>query len=447
MRRRRIAALLLAVTAVGVLSLTGCVQEADAPGTTGPAGTQSANVETAAPIPTPTAEPTPDLTPGPTPTPIPRAELDYEARELSGTMTVAIAGQERVAELLDADHETKLTLPAGTEIRITSDSEISGLYMIWDLPPGEWSVVCGSFARRYGERGFLHEFAELPQGTESLTIALPEGAVLCDIYAFTDGRLPDFVQLWEDPVDRADILLFPTHGDDEQLFFGPIMPWYAGELGLSVQVVYLTNHYRDEPVRSHEQLNGLWTVGVTAYPVFGVFEDLLVDDLYVVSSLREALELYDEDLVAAFQVEMIRRFRPQVIVGHDVNGEYGHGVHTLNSYCIRKAVEYAADGTYDGGSLAAYGVWDTPKLYLHMLRENQISLDYDRPLERFGGRTAFEMAKAGYACHVSQQQWGFSVYPKGHIFDCSSFGLYRSTVGEDVEKNDLMENLVPYAEQ
>ena len=394
-------------------------------------------IQTPALTPAPTPAPTPVPTPEPTPTP--RAALDYEAEELSASLAVSIEGQSDVARLTDADYNTKLTLPEGTAITLWAESEISALYMIWDRAPAPWFVYAEEFVAGYGEQGFLHEFAELPEGTQSLKIQLPQGGVLCDIYAFTDGRLPEEVQLWESPVERADILLFPTHGDDELLFFGPIMPIYAGERGLSVQVAYLTNH-RNEPYRQHEQLNGLWTVGVTAYPVFGRLDD------YKFDSLQDALYYYGQDVAIEFQVEMIRRFRPQVIVDHAESGEYGHGVHQMNTFCMKKAVEYAADENYDGGSLATYGVWNTPKLYLHALRTNNISLDYDRPLERFGGRSAFEMAEEGYAQHLSQHRWSFVVYPKGHAYDCSSFGLYRSTVGEDLEKNDLMENLTPYAE-
>lgn len=422
---RRNAALLLAAAILAGL-LAGCAG--------GAAGTESSPdlpgpspSPTAAATPEPTPEPTPDPTPEPTPTP--RRELDYEAQELSSELTVRIADRNVPETLTDCDYTTKLRLSAGTVIGLQAEQEFSALYIIWDRPPGQWTAKGENFSAVYGGHGFIHEYAELPAGTESLEIELPDGGILCDICAYTDGRLPDTVQLWDDPVDMADILLFPTHGDDEYLFFGGILPYYAGELGLSVQVVYMKAHWA-EPSRPHEQLNGLWTVGVTAYPML---------DGFIYPEKR-----YTEKNVTAYQVEMIRRFRPQVIVDHAENGEYGHDAHMLNAYCIKNAVELAADGQYDGGSLESYGVWDTPKLYLHLYAENRISLDYDRPLERFGGRTAFEMAEEGYAQHQSQQRWIFFVYPKGHDCDSSCFGLYRSTVGEDVEKNDLMENLTPY---
>lgn len=213
------------------------------------------------------------------------------------------------------------------------------------------------------------------------------------------------------------------------------MPYYAGELGLKVQVAYLTNHKFTEKHRVHEILDGLWTVGVRAYPVFSDFPDVYA------GSLEEAERIYEKEAVAAWQVETIRRFRPSVIVGHDFDGEYGHGAHMLNARMLAKAVPAAADAAQYPESAAEYGVWDTPKLYIHLYEENTLYLDWENlKLSAFGGRTALEMAREGYRCHLSQQHWSFAVRTDGYG-DCRCFGLYRSTVGADVQKNDLFENI------
>ena len=131
--------------------------------------------------------------------------------------------------------------------------------------------------------------------------------------------------------------------------------------------------------------------------------------------------------------------KPLVVVGHDLNGEYGHGVHSLNAHALIAAVDAAADSDYHKASYEQYGVWDTPKLYLHLYRENAITMNWDIPLERFEGATAYDMAVAGYACHISQHRWAFAVPktgPSGH-----RFGLVRSLVGEDVIGGDMFENI------
>ena len=260
---------------------------------------------------------------------------------------------------------------------------------------------------------------------------------LCDVYAFTPGFPPDWVQQWEEPWERADVLLFSAHSDDEYIFFGGIIPGYGAGRGLAVQVAYMTSPYiGTERHRCHELLNGLWTAGQRHYPVTSGLRDTLVNNY------SDAIYVYGEDF-ARFQVEMIRRFRPLVIVSHDYNGEYGHGAHILTARSLLDTVPAAADETQYPESAAQYGVWDTPKLYLHLYGEEPTVLDYETPLEAFGGRTAYEVAVEAYSKHLSQQQWAFQVYSFGSPLDSHRFGLARTLVGEDEEKNDLLEHLDP----
>ena len=56
-------------------------------------------------------------------------------------------------------------------------------------------------------------------------LTLPEGSRCCDVYAFGAGELPDWVQQWQPPLADADLLVLPTHADDEHLFFGGTMPY------------------------------------------------------------------------------------------------------------------------------------------------------------------------------------------------------------------------------
>jgi len=230
----------------------------------------------------------------------------------------------------------------------------------------------------------------------------------------------------------ADLLVLPTHADDEHLYFVGVLPYYAGELGLRVQVAYLTHHWR-QPPRPHELLNGLWAVGVRNYPVISDFPDRYAE------SLSEAASVYGWDQIVEYQVSLLRRFKPLVVVGHDLSGEYGHGAHMLGAHAILAAADLAADPAYHPDSRQRYGTWDTPKLYLHLLRKNAITMDWSLPLSNFGGATAYEMAVQGYGCHRSQHQWAFrvpSAGPSGHLF-----GLARSRVGADVIGGDMFENI------
>jgi hypothetical protein len=116
--------------------------------------------------------------------------------------------------------------------------------------------------------------------------------------------------------------MMPTHGDDEQLYFAGLLPYYAGELDYAVQVVYLTNHRSLTNTRVHEMLNGLWATGVENYPIFGYTLDFRIDDRDATYRVYAQNNISKEDLVG-FVVEQFRRFQPQVVVGHDIKGEYG----------------------------------------------------------------------------------------------------------------------------
>ena len=274
---------------------------------------------------------------------------------------------------------------------------------------------------------------------------------------FTQGQVPQWVQQWQSPVENgADLVLFSTHADDEQLFFAGVLPYYAGERGDRVQVVYMTNH-RNLPkegyLRGHEALDGLWAVGVRNYPVFGEFAD------YFCKGKQGAIEVYrymgvEPEEILGYVVEQLRRFKPLVAVGHDLNGEYGHGAHMLYADLLTQAVELATNPESYPESAQNYGTWDTPKVYLHLYEENQITMDWDRPLEHFGGMTAFEVTKnKGFPCHVSQAQ-DFAWYMSGidraadiQKYSPCLYGLYRTTVGPDQEQNDFFENLTTYAQQ
>lgn len=364
------------------------------------------------------------------------AAASGEAAEITQGLTLSHSGGQGADTLLDRNRSSKLTLAAGDTIDIQSESPFTWLYFIWDQPPPACTLEAGGQSISIGQQGYLHEAVMLNAPAEEAQLTLGEdSSILCDIYLFEAGTPPTWVQLWQPMLEKADLVAFSTHADDEHLFFGGILPTYAGERGLAVQVVYLTNHW-GEPYRPHELLDGLWTVGVTAYPVIGPFPDLYASK----ESYASAEATFGYDAVLEFQVEMLRRFKPFVAVGHDLNGEYGHGAHMLNAATLVDALELSGDESQYPELAAQYGVWDVPKTYLHLYAENELVMDWNIPLQRFGGATAFEMAEAGFAKHTSQVSY-FSVQQGGTWEDCRKFGLVRSTVGPDVSKDDLFENI------
>lgn len=283
-----------------------------------------------------------------------------------------------------------------------------------------------------------------------------EPCQLSEMQVFTAGQVPDNIQKWKPSAEgKTDLLLFSTHGDDDQLFFAGILPYYAGELGYQVQVVYMTDHHNNQPFRIHEMLNGLWAVGVDVYPVLASFNDFFTEEGNIELAYRTYKALgYDRDTLMDFVVTQIRRFRPQVVVTHDFQGEYGHAQHLVCADLVAEAVTISGDGESFPESAEQYGLWDPPKTYFHLYEENPIVLDLDQPLERFGGMTAYEVTRdLGYACHESQYkdfEWyyrGFATAAEVAKYNPCYYGLYRSTVGEDQNKNDFFENVLTYAQQ
>lgn len=367
----------------------------------------------------PAAENTP--TPVPTPTPIPTPEPLNEPMPLN-----------LPSALTDGDAATWV----GGYIVLRHDERMIGsLYLEWDKIPEQWTLYADGREITVAKDGFLHQYVQLDEPARE--VAISADTALCDVYAFEpDSVIPDWVQIWQPTLERADLLLLPTHADDEHVFFGGMMPYYAGEKGYKVQVVYLTHHWK-QLYRPHELLDGLWTAGVRNYPVIGPFEDKWAD------SLEEAEALYSRYDTAAFLTEQLRRFKPSVVIGHDLQGEYGHGVHVLNAVSLTDAVLAATDASIFPESANTYGTWNTPKLYLHLYPQNEIIMDWSVPLKAFDGKTAMDVAREAFALHVTQQGY-FYVYGEWDAYDSRRFGLYRSTVGEDVVGGDVFENITEF---
>ncbi len=408
--------------------------------------------------------------------------LNVQAEEITSNSKFSLSSVDsenkeiNVSKLSDDDYTTYTSFDAGDALTIKSDTPIASVYIVWNKVPGEWKLIAEQKEYLMGKNGFLHEFVDVVSlfgmASSEITITMPKDISICDIYTFSEGELPNWVQTWQAPCEKADIMLLSTHSDDEQLFFAGVLPYYAGEVDAAVQVVYLTNHW-DTQNRPHEQINGLWTVGVKNYPIVGHFPDDVNTLNRSGESVQETLErvlegsydetgTWNEANLIKFQVEMIRRFKPQVIVAHDINGEYQHGAHIANTDTMIKALAPAADMTQYTELASEYGVWDVPKVYIHLYENNTIEMNWDTPLEKFGGKTAFEVSKDGYGCHYSQHwtwftRWlntGTNVKNAEPVTKASEFtlyspckyGLYRSLVGEDT-KADFLDNITMYKDQ
>ena len=283
---------------------------------------------------------------------------------------------------------------------------------------------------------YLTGFVALPEGAKEIRIRPQRNndrLAVAEVHVFGGGETPSWVQRWQPPHEKADLLLISAHPDDEVLFMGGAIPYYAGEKKMAVQVAYLAP---STPYRKLELLDGLWLCGNTHYPDIGDFPD------HFSTSIRGMYQKdgWSEAKVLEYITWLYRRYQPEVVLTHDVNGEYGHGAHRVAADVAQKAVAKAADESYRLWNREERPVWQIKKLYLHLYEQGALRMDWRVPLEVFGGKTAFDMAEAAFQCHVSQLDTEYKVEDFGP-YDNAKFGLAYTCVGDDVSKDDFFEHI------
>ena len=381
-----------------------------------------------------------------------------EAEDLTAGCTVKVVDKGgKTKSITDGKYTTFWESSKRNEpwVTISSDKPIYGLYLCFrNLPESyviqkksgeDWVTVAE------GDPLYYHAFYEL-DGLNKIRILSTAGKKniigFNEIYAFGEGKIPEWVQRWQPPVEKADLLFLIAHPDDELLFTGGAIPTYGSELEKQVEVVYLTS---SNPTRRSEALNGLWHMGVRNYPVFGNFSDRYAKS----GKLKDAYKLINggQNTVWSWVTEQYRRFRPEIVVTQDINGEYGHPQHKMIADAAIQCYTKAADPSEFKESADQYGPWQVKKLYIHLYgeEENQTVLDWEKPLTAFGGKTGAQLAAEAFALHVSQKGMGagkgdkfeeFTVEKTGaKKYPYDHFGLYSTEVGQDEAKNDFLEHI------
>ena len=381
-----------------------------------------------------------------------------EAEDLTAGLTVKTVDKPgKISCITDGKYTTYWESSSRKEpwVTITSDKPIYGLYLCFRKLPDSYVIEKASgdswvTVAEGGTPRFHHAFFELDGLTKiriRSTMEKKNALGFNEIFAFGAGEVPDWVQRWEEPVEKADMLFLIAHPDDELLFTGGAIPTYGAEKGKRIEVAYLTS---SNPTRRSEALNGLWALGVRNYPVFGDFADRYAKTGKVKDAYKDA---GGKQKVLDWVNELYRRFRPDVVVTHAENGEYGHPQHKMVADAAMECFTLSADAAQSPDSVQAYGAWQVKKLYLHLYGEeaDQTVLDWEQPLDAFGGKTGAQLAAEAFALHVSQKGMGagkgakfkeFKVETTGkEDYPYDHFGLQNTTVGPDEAKNDFLEHL------
>lgn len=325
--------------------------------------------------------------------------------------------------LSDSSNYTYISMQAGQEINFTinSDTPAQNVYLMFSLFPDDgFTLYADGVEIKTDISRINHNLTRLePENfATQFTLQVHSSCIFSNAWFF-DEEIPDFVQEWEPPLENADILVVSTHADDEVLFLGAVMAQYASDPNVGVQVAYMVNH-NTQFIRNNELLNGLYAVGIRNYPIIPHFPDVYSD------SLEHAMTIYNVDEIIEYHRELIEMFSPQVIIGHDLKGEYGHGAHMLTAYALTQVVPET----------------DVKRLYLHLYEENKVYFEVNEPLEYADEKTAFELCYDGYQEHKSQHIYYFAV----HASSLSDFGLYYSSIDTPPDNIDAMYGIKSYKE-
>ncbi|NLO84972.1 MAG: hypothetical protein GX096_06065 [Clostridiales bacterium] len=368
--------------------------------------------------------------------------LAQEATDITAECTITVSDRSRITRLIDRDYSTSMVTDRAKKIRIEittpENQPATSLYLCFGKIPEHWSIeheMDGEWVEAVqGDTNYLHAYAEFDASTHFrivVSYGYADKLNLKELFVFSQGDCPDWVQRWEPTHEKADLLLLVAHPDDELIFFGGLIPTYAVQRNMNVVVAYMT---AASTVRNSELLNGLWSMGVRNYPVVGPFGDGYS------TSLSNGYEKWSKNKARKFVMGLLRQYKPDIMLTHDVAGEYGHGAHRVCADVAQYCAENSDNASICPDSAEQYGTWPLKKLYLHLYGDQPMRMDWNISLSSQNGRTGLEAAQQAYLHHVSQQGTEYVVTDEGET-SSALFGLAYSLVGDDVLANDFFENI------
>ncbi len=243
---------------------------------------------------------------------------------------------------------------------------------------------------------------------------------------------------WQPIPEKAALMVFSAHPDDEGSSFGGALCHYTVCRQLPVILVAVTSgdYYGPDAglIREDELRCAVWNYGMRHEPIFTRFADCCYLDGGNLES--NWIAWGGQDYTVGVFTELIRRYRPDVVMCHDLlNGEYGHPNHKASGIAAAEAYFAAADPTRYPDQLATLDTWQAKKCYVHLHPTNSGRHWWNIPCDELGGQTPQYWTTEGLHCHVSQGGQGFSAPAS------SDFGLYDTQVGLDTIPNDYMQNI------
>ena len=154
-----------------------------------------------------------------------------EAEDLTAGLTVKVVDKPgKIKAITDGSYKSFWESSNRKEpwVILSSDKPIYGLYLCFQKMPDSFVIEKASgddwvTVAEGGEPRYHHVFFEL-DGVKKIRIrsTMEKKNIMGfnEIYAFGQGEVPDWVQRWNAPVEKADLLFLIAHPDDELLFTG-----------------------------------------------------------------------------------------------------------------------------------------------------------------------------------------------------------------------------------
>ncbi|QQL45637.1 PIG-L family deacetylase [Sulfuriroseicoccus oceanibius] len=295
----------------------------------------------------------------------------------------------------------------------------------------------------------------------------PDGDGLPNIEEYQQGHDPqtnDFGRAYSARPAKATLLVVCAHPDDEGIFFGGTLPYYTQTQNVPTICISMTSgDYSLAPtVREAEFRSACWEYGLRNHPLFPRFRDYWIDD----GDINGTWDIWNDNVLGngdeaagklkatEYVARQIRKFRPEVVITHDENGEYGHSNHKAASIATRDAFAMAADPTVDLDGLAP---WQAKKLYIHRYNTNANAVSklfhdhWESP--SINGLTPRQVANNGLAYHATQGTQtvstayltGETASPDFEAHASEEWGLHTTMVGPDPIAPDFTINGTLYS--
>ncbi len=361
---------------------------------------------------------------------------------------VTDAGGAKVESVLNNDLDDGWSISHDGDfinIDIPDNRQPEGLMLKWLKPPEDFVVKQYDAngeeletLESLNENGLWNTYVELDELAKRVTVSTSKNdAIICELRVYQQGFVPVVVQKWEPLPDDMDLFLVTGHKDDETLYFSGTLPLCFSKdqkAGVIVLTECGTRHGQEELFEC------MWLLGSKWQPiVMRKFDKRTsLDREEPLLELWGGYESVCEELTA-----LVRQYKPEVMLTHDIDGEFGHAAHKLAFKLTYDSVIRAADAEMYEESYDEYGAWSVSKMYAHLYdKKNRLYLPFDTSLECYGGRSPMDMAYAAF--NKYQSELGnkyYSLDMDGKTYDKTCYGLYFSRVGADVLKNDFFENV------